>query len=289
MLSKLLILTTLAACLVLGQEPGGRGGRGGKGGPQPQATQQVKPGLYMITGAGANSEVRVTSEGLILVDGKLPSEQNYNALMEQIKMISPQPIKYLIVTHHHADHTGNNKLFLAAGVEIVANENLNKNLTKYEQTPKPADATVTFDKERTIRLGGVEVQAHHFGRAHTSGDTVVYYPDLKVVVVSDIVTTGTTGPLADYAGGGSFLEWPQTMDAILKLDFDTCIAGNGNPITKADVQAYKAKVETFVARAKEAVRQGVGKDQLMMSIKTDDLGWTPRVPNVDLFYAELTK
>ena len=289
MLSKTLVLAALAAGLILGQEPGGRGGRGGKGGPQPQATQQVKPGLYMITGAGANSEVRVTSEGLIVVDGKLPSEQNYNALMEQIKMISPQPIKYLIVTHHHADHTGNNKLFLAAGVEIVANENLNKNLASYEQTPKPADATITYDKERTVRLGGVEVQAHHFGRAHTSGDTVVYYPDLKVVVVSDIVTTGATGPLADYAGGGSFLEWPHTMDAILQLDFDTCIPGNGNPITKADVQAYKAKVETFVARAKEAVRQGVAKDQLMMSIKTDDLGWTPRVPNVDLFYAELSK
>ena len=289
MLSKLLILAALAAGLLVGQEPGGRGGRGGKGGPQPQATQMVKPGLYMITGAGANSEVRVTNEGLIVVDGKLPSEQNYNALMEQIKMISPQPIKYLIVTHHHADHTGNNKLFLAAGVEIVANENLNKNLAKYEQTPKPADATITYDKERTIRLGGVEVQAYHFGRAHTSGDTVVYYPDLKVVVVSDIVTTGTSGPLADYAGGGSFLEWPQTMDAILKLDFDTCIPGNGNPLTKADVQAYKARVETFVARAKEAVRQGVSKDQLMVNIKTDDLGWTPRVPNVDLFYAELTR
>jgi glyoxylase-like metal-dependent hydrolase (beta-lactamase superfamily II) len=289
MLSKALILTALAAGLVLAQEPGGRGGRGGKGGPQPQATQMVKPGLYMITGAGANSEVRVTSEGLIVVDGKLPSEQNYNALMEQIKMISTQPIKYLIVTHHHADHTGNNKMFLAAGVEIVANENLNKNLAKYEQTPKPADATITYDKERTIRLGGVEVQTYHFGRAHTSGDTVVYFPDLKVVVVSDIVTTGTTGPLADYAGGGSFLEWPQTMDGILKLDFDTCIAGNGNPLTKADVQAYKSKVETFVARAKEAVRRGVAKDQLLTQTKTDDLGWTPRVPNVDLFYAELTR
>src|SRR5215470_14042917 len=94
MLSKTVVLVALAACLALGQEPGGRGGRGGKGGPQPQATQQVKPGLYMITGAGANSEVRVTSEGLILVDGKLPGEPNYNALVEQIKMISPEPVKY---------------------------------------------------------------------------------------------------------------------------------------------------------------------------------------------------
>jgi len=260
-----------------------------KGGPPMLATQLVKPGFYMITGAGANTEVRVTNEGLIVVDGKLPGDENYNALMEQIKMISTQPIKYLIVTHHHADHTGNNNKFLAAGVQIVAQENLNKNLATYAGTPKPADATITYNNDYTVKLGGVEAKLYHFGRAHTSGDTVVYFPDLKVVCVSDVVTTGTTGPLADYAGGGSFAEWPKVLDGILKLDFDTAIAGNGNPLTKADIQEYKTKIDTFLMRAKEAVRQGVPKDQLMAQIKTDDLGWKPRAPNVDPFYDELTK
>jgi len=130
---------------------------------------------------------------------------------------------------------------------------------------------------------------HHYGRAHTSGDSVVYFPDLKVVALSDVITTGTLGPLADYAGGGSFLEWSKVLDSILKLDFDACIPGNGGVLTKADVQAYKTKIETFVSRAKEAVRNGATKDQLMAQIKTDDLGWTPRVPNVDGFYAELQK
>jgi cyclase len=288
-----LFLVAATAALVWGQEPAGRGGpegRGrGRGGPQPQATQEVKPGLFMITGAGANSEIRVTSEGLIVVDGKLPGEENYNTFMGLVKMISPEPIKYLIVTHHHADHTGNNNRFLAAGVPIVAQENLNRNLENYQATPKPAAATITYDKERTLRLGGVTVEAHYFGRAHTSGDTVVYYPDLKVVAVSDVVTTGRTGPLADYAGGGSFVEWPKTLDGILSLDFDTAIAGNGEPLSKADVEAYRTKIETFVSRAREAVKQGVPKDQLMMHVKTDDLGWTPRVPNVDPFYEELMK
>jgi glyoxylase-like metal-dependent hydrolase (beta-lactamase superfamily II) len=253
------------------------------------ATQQVKPGLFMITGAGANTEVRVSNDGLIVVDGKLPGDANYNALMEQIKMISNLPIKYLIVTHHHADHTGNNDKFLAAGVPIVAQENLNKNLTTYNGTPKPNAATITFDKDYTVREGGVEVQVHHYANAHTSGDSVVYFPDLKVVAVSDEVTTGMTGPLADYGGGGSFVDWSQALNGILKLDFDTAIAGNGNPLTKADVQAYKTKIDTFVSRAKEAVRKGVPKDQLMAQIKTDDLGWMPRVPNVDPFYEELSK
>ena len=112
---------------------------------------------------------------------------------------------------------------------------------------------------------------------------------IKVVAVSDVVTTGMTGPLADYAGGGSFAEWPRVLDGILKLDFDTAIAGNGNPLTKADVQEYKRKIDTFVMRAKEAIKQGVPKDQLLAKIQTDDLGWKPRVPNVDPFYEELTK
>ena len=293
MLRKFFCLMALAAAVLFAQDaPAGRGGgrgAGGRGGPPNLATQQVKPGLYMITGAGANTEVRLTNDGLIVVDGKLPGDQNYNALMDQIKMISPQPIKYLIVTHHHADHSGNNSKFLAAGVMVVANENFNKYLANYQQTPKPADANVTYAKDYVVRLAGVEVECHHFGNAHTGGDTVVYFPDLKVVVTSDEVTTGMTGPLADYGGGGSFTDWPRTLDGMLRLDFDTAVPGNGNPITKADVQAYRNKVDTFVTRAREAVRNGVAKDQLMANIKMDDLGWMPRAPNVDPFYEELSK
>jgi len=293
MFRNIVFALALGAAALLGQDqPAGRGGRGGgrgPAGPPNLATQQVKPGLFMITGAGANTEVRVTNDGLIVVDGKLPGDANYTALMEQIKMISPQPIKYLIVTHHHADHTGNNNKFLAAGVQIVANENLNKYLADYQQTPKPADATITYDKEYTIKLGGVEVRAYHFGKAHTGGDTDVYFPDLKVVVVSDEVTSGMTGPLADYAGGGSFLDWPKTLDNLLKLDFDTAIPGNGNPIPKADVQAYRNKVQMFVERARQAVRKGASKDEFMAQVNTDDLGWKPRVPNPEPFYEELAK
>ena len=135
----------------------------------------------------------------------------------------------------------------------------------------------------------VKVELHHFGRAHTSGDTVVYFPDLKVVAVSDVVTTGKTGPLIDYAGGGSATDWTNVLAGILALDFDAAIPGNGDVLTKADVQAYKTKFDTVMARARDLVRMGVPQDQLLMQIKTDDIGWTPRVPKVDAFYAELSE
>ena len=259
-----------------------------RGAPQPQAIQQVKPGLYMITGAGGNSTLRITGEGLILVDGKLPGEANYNALMALIKGVSDQPIKYLIVTHHHADHTGNNQRFLDAGVQVVAHENLKTNLLTYESNPKPAPPSITYTgAEYTLKLGGETVELHHFGRAHTSGDTVVYFPAQKVVCVSDVVTTGKTGPLIDYAGGGSATDWTNVLAAILKLDFDAAIPGNGNVLTKADVAAYKVKFDTVIARARELVRQGVPADRLLAQIKTDDIGWAPRVPKIGAFYAEL--
>ncbi|HTA41507.1 MAG TPA: MBL fold metallo-hydrolase [Bryobacteraceae bacterium] len=262
--------------------------RGGRG-PQPQTIQPVKPGVFMIAGAGGNTTVRVTPAGLIVVDGKLPGEENYNRLMELIKGASEQPIKYLIVTHHHADHTGNNQRFIDAGVQVVATENLKKELVTYQSDPKPAPPTITYPgAEYKVQVGGVTAELHHFGRAHTSGDTVVYFPDVKVVCVSDVVTTGKTGPLIDYAGGGSAVEWTQVLDGILKLDFDAAIPGNGDVLTKADVQAYKTKFDTFITRARELIKQGVPQDQLLAKIKTDDLGWTPRVPKADAFYAELS-
>lgn len=259
------------------------------GAPQPQAIRQVKPGLFMITGAGGNTTVRVTNAGLIVVDGKLPGEENYNALVALIKGASNEPIKYLIVTHHHADHTGNNQRFIDAGVQVIGTENLKKNLETYAVTPKPAAPTITYaGAEYKLQLGGVTAELHHFGRAHTSGDTVVYFPDLKVVCVSDVVTTGKTGPLIDYAGGGSAVEWSQVLDGILKLDFDAAIPGNGDVLTKADVQAYKTKFDTVMARARELIKQGVPQDKVLAEIRTDDIGWAPRVPKADAFYAELS-
>ena len=150
------------------------------------------------------------------MDGKLPAEGNYDKLMELIKSVSNQPIKYMFLTHHHQDHTGNDDKFLALGIPVIAHENLKSNLVTYAATPKPAPPSVTYSTDYTVKLGGVTVEAHHYGRAHTSGDTVVYFPDLKVVAVSDELTVGTPpgsrAPLADYAGGGSLVEWPSVLD-----------------------------------------------------------------------------
>src|SRR5688572_394451 len=289
MRSLVLAAAVVAVCGVgsLAQAPAPGAGRGG--GQPVQPIQMIKPGLYLVPGGGSNSIVRVTPEGVILVDTKMPGEANYAALMQQIRTVTPLPVKTVIVTHHHADHTGNNDRFIAAGAEVIGHAVLASSLDSYQFDPKPAKPTTTYDgRERVVRLGGVEVRVLHLGRAHTGGDSVVYFPDVKVVATSDAVTTGSTGPLADYAGGGSFAGFAPVLDAMLKFDFDTAIPGAGPVLTKADVQAFRTKIGTVIDRASALVKAGVPASQLLMQLKTDDLGWAPRIPMVDAFVAELS-
>jgi glyoxylase-like metal-dependent hydrolase (beta-lactamase superfamily II) len=280
----------LALTIVAGRAQAPAQGPGRGGGQPVQPIQMVRPGLYVVPGGGSNSIVRVTSEGVILVDTKLPGEANYNGLLQQIRTVTPLPVRTVIVTHHHADHTGNNDRFIAAGAEVIGHAVLASSLDTYQFDPKPAKPTVTYQgADRVVRLGGVEVRVLHLGRAHTGGDSVVYFPDVKVVATSDAVTTGTTGPLADYAGGGSFMGFATVLDAMLKLDFDTAIPGAGPVLTRADVQTFRTKIGTVIDRASVLVKAGVPANELLKQIKTDDLGWAPRVPMVDAFVAELKR
>jgi len=280
---------SLALTLAVEAQQAPAQGRGRGGGQPVQPIQMVKPGLYVVPGGGSNSIVRVTNDGVILVDTKLPGDANYDGLMAQIKTVTNQPVKFVVVTHHHADHTGNNGRFIEAGAQVIGHEQLAANLKTYQFSPLPAPPNVTYTTNHTVRLGGAEVRVLHLGRSHTGGDSVVYYPDLKVVLTSDAVTVGGQGPLIDYAGGGSALEWKAVLDAMLKLDFDTAIPGAGNVLTKGDVQDFRTRFNTVIDRATDLVRKGVAKDQILAQLETDDIGWAPRIPQIDAFYEEISK
>src|SRR5215470_17653843 len=234
----------------------------------PLNSQLVKTGLFLISGGGANTLLRFSANGLILVDGKLPD--NYRALMSEVRSISKitdLPVRVLIVTDHHKNHIGANAKFLAAGVRIIAQENVRHNLTAYNSSGgEVATPTFTYAHDFTLRLGGVEARLMHFGAAHTSGDTVVYFPDLKVVAVGDLFTPDTPDP--DFSGGGSLVGWGPVLARILKLDFDVVAPSAGPLVTRADLEAFKTKIDTLVSRATGLVKKGVPKERLMAQLKT---------------------
>src|SRR5262250_1573458 len=142
---------------------------GGRGGPAAGQTvekiKMLKPNLYEITGGGANTLVRVTNQGLIVVDTKNPSDENFNRLMEEIKSVTDQPVKFVVNTHHHPDHVGNNQKFIDAGAQVVALDALKSWMEKDPRTNAiPGRPTQTFAKDYTLKLGDAEVRLYSFGR-----------------------------------------------------------------------------------------------------------------------------
>ena len=232
----------------------------------------------MVTGGGANTLIRVTSEGLIVVDTKNPGDENYRRLMEEITSVSRLPVKFVLNTHHHPDHVGTNQKFIDSGAQVVGLEALKTRMASDPRTKDiPGLPTMTFAKDHVLKFGGAEVQAYSFGRGHTGDDTMVYFPDAKVVMVSDQISNNT--PIVDFANGGSAVEWTQILDGVLKLDFEMAIPGRGEPKSRAEVQAFRDKFASLVSRATDAIKAGATRDSLATLVKTDDLGWqfTPAV------------
>ena len=252
--------------------------------------QPVKTGLFLISGGGANSLLRLSPYGEILVDGKRP--ENYAALKSQVRTISritDMPVRVVIVTNHHEDHSGTNAKFLAAGAQIIAQENVARRLATYHiSSEEIAPPTITYANDYTLRLGGVEVKLFHFGNAHTDGDTVVYFPNLKVVAVGDLFTPGTPDP--DFSAGGSLVDWGPVLAQILKLDFDVAVPSKGPMITRDDLVAFKTKIEILISRAHALVNSGVPKEKLLPQLNPEDFGWQFNFsPNdIDRFYTELS-
>ena len=286
-LSSLAALCFAAAALIAQGPPGG-----GKGAPKAGQTvekmRELKPNLYMITGGGANTLIRLTPLGLIVVDTKNPGDENYNRVMEEIRAVSPLPVKYVLNTHHHPDHVGTNQKFIDAGATVIALDALKTRMASDPRTKDiPGLPQQTFAKDYVLNFGGATVEAHSYGRGHTGDDTMVYFPDLKVVMVSDQITDAT--PIADFANGGSALEWNQSLDGVLKLDFEIAIPGRGEPKSRADVQAFRTKYATFVTRAQDAIKAGATKETLASQMNTTDLGWTFNTAFYGSLYDELAK
>lgn len=247
--------------------------------------QIVKTGLHMISGKGGNCLLRLSGNGLILVDANLPG--NDQALLKGVHKISDQPVRLVILTSSDKSNIGNSEQLLQTGALFAVHENAKQSLMS--SIPSGAVERIkTYEHEHLVRLGGIEVQVMHFGNAHTNADTVVYFPNLKVVAVGDLFSAT---PNPDFAAGGSLVNWGPVIANVLKLDFDVAVPSKGPTVSRADLEAFRTKIDTLVSRATVLVKDGVPKEQLMGKLGTEDLGWqlsfTP--DQVDHFYAELSR
>jgi cyclase len=235
--------------------------------PAKLTTVKLKDDLYIIHNdfVPGNTTVLVTNAGVVLVDDKF--EIDHNNIMAELKKITSQPVKYVVNTHHHADHSGGNAKMQQLDAQIVASEEAFENMVDGKQPGLP---NITIGNEGRIHLGGKTVELYHFGRAHTNGDVVVLFPADRVLATGDIFTFGKDVPeLIDYSGGGSAKEWPKTLDHAMALDFDTVIPGHGNVTTKQEMRKFRASTALLVTRVHEMVTQKKSRDDIANMLRTE--------------------
>jgi cyclase len=257
--------------------------------PGPLKTERVKGDLHMISGEGGNIALYATAEGAILVDNMF--DRNHAGIMAQLKAVTDKPLRYVLNTHQHDDHAGGDFKMLPLA-EVVAHRNARANLKDlkrpyYEDTPGTPIGLprVTFTDRFDVHLGGTDVEAYYFGRGHTSGDIIVYFPQLKTIHTGDLFLALRPQPregapprppgvsiYVDYVQGGSFLEWSRTLERTLQLDFDTVIPGHGPVTTKAHVAQFNADLVTMRTRLAGLIKAGTSRAEIIRILEVD-YGW----------------
>ena len=235
--------------------------------PQPLEIVPVKGNLHVIYGSGGNVAVLTTPEGVVLVDDKF--DRNVPEILARVQQVTDQPVKYVFNTYHHGDHSGGNAQ-LGKSAQLISQQNARDRMAAADQASAPS---LAFSDQQTLYLGGSEVRALYLGSSHTNGDAVIYFPQLRVIHTGDMFVRGA--PFIDYSSGGSALEWDDTLNEVLQLEFDTVIPGHGDVATREDLTQWKADFETFRSRVSQLVDQGKSEEEIKASVKVSDLkGWS---------------
>lgn len=227
-------------------------------------TIQVAPGVSMLVGQGGNIGVSAGEDGVFLVDDQYAPLTG--KIKQAIRGLSDAPIRFVLNTHWHQDHTGGNENLGAAGALIVAHDNVRERMSveqfleafdrRVPASPPGALPVVTFSQTVTFHLNGDEIQASHVARAHTDGDAIIHFRKANVVHMGDNYFAGMY-PFIDVSSGGSIDGMIAAADRILgMIDEDTkVIPGHGPLSNRAELQAFR----DMLVGVRDAVAAEVGK------------------------------
>jgi glyoxylase-like metal-dependent hydrolase (beta-lactamase superfamily II) len=240
---------------------------------------------YMLEGAGGNVTIAVGTDGIIMVDTQFAPM--HDKLMAAIKQISPLPIKQIIITHFHGDHTGGIAAFRKDGAAVLAEDNIRLRLmggttngTNGNKTPPvPADALPSdtyFGGSKTIEVGGRKAIVSHVYNAHTDGDSYVYFPDANVLCTGDIMNNNHRYQQVDFANGGDIRGMIRGTNEWLKLANDNTkvVVGHGPLANKASIAAYNAMVKSARESIEKLVNEGKTEDEVAALKPTAELDKT---------------
>jgi cyclase len=250
-------------------------------GPTPQALaatkiEKVKENLYIITGSkpmpreefsGGNTAVFITDTGVVVVDTKLAGWGQ--VILDRIRTVTNKPVVTIINTHTHGDHTGSNDAF-GTNVESIVQENTKANMEKMDAfkgekakfLPKK-----TYKDKMTLLAGKEPIDLYYFGQGHTNGDTFVVFRSLRTMHAGDMFPW-KDAPFIDRNNGGSGIEWPRTLDKVLKnvKGVETVIGGH-QPVAKwQDLQTFQQYTADLLAQSEAALKAGKSVDDAVAGL-----------------------
>jgi cyclase len=224
---------------------------------------KVAGAVYMLEGAGGNIGVSIGDDGVLIVDDQFAPLAP--KIRDAIKHITDKPLRFVLNTHWHGDHTGGNKAF-SGDTTIIAHDNVRKRMaagsepsSPFKMPPAGKDElpVITFDHSLTVHVNGEDIRALHFAAGHTDGDSIIYFPQSNVVHMGDdFVTYGL--PFIDVASGGTIHGMIENVDqAIASLPDDVKIIPGHGPISgKADALKFTAMLKDCVSLVDTARKQG---------------------------------
>ncbi len=241
-------------------------------------TQPVAPGVHMLLGQGGNIGVSTGADGVMLIDDQYaPLHAKIVAAVEALK---PGPIRFVLNTHWHADHTGGNELLGGSGAVIFAHDAVRRRLmagmaiANRQVPPAPPGAlpVVSFGADLTFHWNGDEIHVFHVERAHTDGDAVVHFRRANALHTGDVFISGRY-PFLDLESGGSLSGTLAAVERVLALadEKTRIIPGHGPLSTRADLARYRDMLLTARERVAKAIAAGQAIDALVAARPLADL------------------
>ncbi len=236
------------------------------------STTEVAPGLYMLKGVGGftggNIALSVGDDGVVMIDDSMPPM--LDIMKQAIATVTDKPVDFLINTHVHGDHTGNNETFGNSGTRIVAHANLRQHMLDKGirgkdgmiAAPTAALPVITFEHSMNFHLNGYDAHIFHVANAHTNGDIVIHYTTVNVIHTGDVLFNGLY-PFIDRSSGGNLDNFIKAQKKILALtDNNTkIIPGHGPLANKKDLIASIDMLEFAKNSIADLIAKGKTEDE----------------------------
>lgn len=265
-------------------------------------TEKLSATTYMMTGEGGNIGLSIGEDAVFVIDDQFaPLTPKIKAA---IAKLTKKPVKFVLNTHWHFDHTGGNENMGKAGALIVAHENVRKRMSaegfikffgmKTKAEPKVALPVVTFTQNMTFHINGDEVYAYHITNAHTDGDAIVHFRNSDVIHMGDTFFNRMY-PFIDTSSGGKVDGMIKAADQVLAMAGDNTkiIPGHGPLGNKADLKAYRDMLTTVSARITTQIKAGKKLEEVLAAKPTTEFdevwgkGFLPPQKWVEMMYENL--